>query len=151
MKLKFLLTISLLKIVFLQTEEEIIDEARKYGYDLTNPEDLFFHDICLRFDYIKKDLTLEYRRNFYFFPEDKKEIITFQRPKRDNIKDCFSKSSTFSSIFLNYSIYFFFPIIMLQVLLMLSSLLWSYKDSTKNTPYLKLKHQKKIGNEDDMY
>jgi hypothetical protein len=151
MKLKFLLTISLLKIVFLQTEEEIIDEARKYGYDLTNPEDLFFHDICLRFDYIKKDLTLEYRRNFYFFPEDKKEIITFQRPIRDNIKDCFSKSSTFSSIFLNYSIYFFFPIIMLQVLLMLSSLLWSYKDSTKNTPYLKLKHQKKIGNEDDMH
>jgi hypothetical protein len=83
----------------LQTKEEIIYEARKSGYDLTDPEDIFFHDICVRLDYIKKDLTLEYRRNFYFFPEDNNKNINFQRPRRDNIKDCFSKGATFSSFF----------------------------------------------------
>ena len=68
MKLKYFSIITLLKVVFLQTKNEILNEAKKYGYDLTDPEDIFFHDICLRFDYIKKDLTLEYRRNFFFFP-----------------------------------------------------------------------------------
>lgn len=150
LKLKFFLAIALLKIVFLQTKQDIINEAIKYGYDLTNPEDSFFNDICLRFDYIKKDLTLEYRRNFYFFPDKQNNIITFQRPKRDNIKDCFSKSSSFSSVFLNYTIYFFFPIIVLQVILILVSLIWRYKDSTNNTPYLKLKRQNKLDNAKDL-
>ena len=74
MKLKYFWIITLLKVVFLQTKNEILNEAKKYGYDLTDPEDFFFHDICLRFDYIKKDLTLEYRRNFYFFPIKKKKL-----------------------------------------------------------------------------
>ena len=150
MKFKYFLIITLLKIVFLQTKNEILDEALKYGYDLTDPEDNFFHDICLRFDYIKKDLTLEYRRNFYFFPENKKEIVTFQRPKRNNIKDCFSKSETASTFFLNYSFYVFLPLILVQVLLILLSFLMRYKDSIKHSPYLKLKIQKKIGNENDL-
>ena len=151
MNLKYFLIISLLKIVFLQTKEEIIYEARKSGYDLTDPEDIFFHDICVRLDYIKKDLTLEYRRNFYFFPEENNKNINFQRPRRDNIKDCFSKGATFSSFFLNYSIYVFLPIIMAQTILILASFIMKYKDSTKNTPYLKLKLQKKIGNENDTH
>ena len=151
MKFRFFLIVTLLKIIFLQTKNEIINEAIKYGYDLTDPEDNFFHDICLRFEYIKKDLTLEYRRNFYFFPENKKEIVTFQRPKRNNIKDCFSKSETLSSFFLNYSFYFFFPLILFQTALIFLSFFMRYKDSIKNSPYLKLKMQKKIGNENDLY
>lgn len=150
MKLKYFLALSLLKIIFLQSKENIIYEASKYGFDLTDPEDSFFHDICVRFEYIKKDLTLEYRRNFYFFPMSKDKDKTFQRPIRNNIRDCFSKGGTFSTIFLNFAIYFFFPITIIQGIIILSKFVLGYKDSTKNTPYLKLKRQKKLGSENDM-
>ena len=152
LKLKYILVISLLKIIFLYIKEDIIiNEAKQDGFDLRDPDDDFFHDICLRFDYIKKDLTLEYRRNFYFFPENKNKNITFQRPKRSNIKDCFFKKSSMSSVFTNYTIFIFFPLIVLQTLLVIAIIFWNYRDSTKNTPYMKLNLQKKLGNVKDFH
>ena len=106
--MKLFLISSLIKYTLFQIDKEnsinIIKIANDYGFDLTNPEDDFFHDICLHFRYIKKDITLNYRRNYYFFPKNKdpynKKLI-FQIPKRNNTNECFNSNNSFSSLFTN--------------------------------------------------
>ena len=110
-KLKYLTIITLLKICLFQLNSEIIKRANEEGFNLTNPEDDYFYDICLRFNYIKKDITLDYRRKYFYFPKNKKyKNITFHKPIRDNIKNCFFFQTTFSSIFFNLSFIAFFPV-----------------------------------------
>ena len=143
MKLKHIIIITLLKICLFQLNSEIIKRADKEGFNLTNPEDDYFYDICLRFNYIKKDITLDYRRKYFYFPKNKKyKNITFHKPIRDNIKNCFFFQTTFSSIFINLSFIAFFPVFIIQVSLLIICLFLRYKDSTINTPIVKINAQK---------
>ena len=74
-KIKYLIKIffllNLLKTTHLQEsdtkESIIIMRARKEGYDLTDPEDEFFLDVCLSYSYNDKDVTLDYKRKYFFF------------------------------------------------------------------------------------
>ena len=69
--------------------DDFFIQAESLGFDLTNENDQYFHDICLNLKIIEKDVTLEYRRKYYFFPKNPNKKIEFQRPLRNNTKDCF--------------------------------------------------------------
>jgi hypothetical protein len=78
--------------------KKIIEISEEQGYDITNPKDDFFNDICLTFSSENKtDVTLEYRRKYYYYPNNKQTIISdhkllneiFSKPKRNNILLCF--------------------------------------------------------------
>ena len=150
-KISSLLFFSLLKIFLFQKEESnlfLVQKAKTYGYDLTNPEDPFFHDICLSFKYIKKDITLNYRRKFYFFPSDKNSLINkkliSQEPKRNNTNDCFTKKD--SNIWENITFIILMPIFFIQFSLLFFSLCLYIDNSINNTPFKKLTLMKKNKN-----
>ena len=146
----FFIFISLLKLALFQElkkDTDLIDKAKKYGYDLRNPEDPFFHDICTTFKEIKKDITLEYRRKYYFFPKDKNSLIDkkliSQTPKRNSSNYCFKISNSFSSLFYNVAIIFFLPMFIIQFSFLLVCLLFRISDSITNTPQKKVEAQNK--------
>ena len=95
MKKKVLFFSVLIFVLFqeLESNELIINQAIQYGINLSDPNDPFFHDICLQFTEIKKDITLEYRRKYFFFPLDTYEQnytnLIYQNPIRNNSKECF--------------------------------------------------------------
>ena len=81
------------------SDKNIIEISEDQGYDITNPEDDFFNDICMTFSSENNtDVTLEYRRKYYYYPNYKQKIITnnkllkkiFSEPKRNNILSCFT-------------------------------------------------------------
>ena len=158
MSMKWLLFLSLLKYMIFQIDKlnkfDIIVKAKNnYGYDLTNPEDDFFHDICLNFRYIKKDITLDYRRAYYFFPNNKISssskttgIITFQRPIRNNSNECFDTNYPFNKLYTNIVFLCFIPIFFIQFTLLIVVLFLKIKDSMENTPLKKLNDEKGIKN-----
>ena len=148
------LFLSLLKYMTFQIDEEnkfnIIENAKRNGYDLTNPEDYFFHDICLQFRYIKKDVTLDYRRIYYFFPNKERYSSTnsttiFQRPIRNNSNECFNENNSIN-LFSNVAFPCFLLIFIIQFSLLIVVLILKKRDSLKNTPYNKLVSEKKIKN-----
>ncbi len=149
LSMKLFLISSLIKYTLFQIDKEnsinIIKIANDYGFDLTNPEDDFFHDICLHFRYIKKDITLNYRRNYYFFPKNEdpfnKKLI-FQIPKRNNTNECFNSNNSFSSLFTNIVFLFFFPMFIIQFILLMIILFLKFDESVHNTPMKKLKMEK---------
>ena len=152
--IKWFLFLSLLKYMTFQIDEEnkfnIIENAKRNGYDLTNPEDYFFHDICLQFRYIKKDLTLDYRRIYYFFPNKERYSSTnsttiFQRPIRNNSNECFNENNSIN-LFSNVAFPCFLLIFIIQFSLLIVVLILKKRDSLKNTPYNKLVSEKKIKN-----
>jgi len=80
-------------------DKSIIEISEDQGYDITNPDDDFFNDICMTFSSENNaDVTLEYRRKYYYYPNYQQKIITnnkllnkeFSKPKRINILSCFS-------------------------------------------------------------
>ena len=80
-------------------DKSIIEISEDQGYDITNPDDDFFNDICMTFSSENNtDVTLEYRRKYYYYPNYQQKIITnnkllnkeFSKPKRTNILSCFS-------------------------------------------------------------
>ena len=141
-KLEIILILTLLKISLFHSQDIIIVKAKENGYDLTDPEDHFFHDICLQFRFIKKDITLDYRRQYYFFPLNKNNQMNSklisQRPIRNNSNDCiFSNNTSFSNLFSNLVFLCFFPIFLIQFFLIINALFLKLKDATTNTPLKK--------------
>jgi hypothetical protein len=146
----FFFLICLLKLALFQEMKkdiDLINKAKEYGYDLRNPEDPFFHDICTTFKEIKKDITLEYRRKYYFFPIKKNSLIDLklisQAPKRNNSNYCFTINNSFLGFFHNVVIICFLPMFILQFSLLLVCLLFRISDSIKNTPQNKVQAQNK--------
>ena len=143
-KLKNIITITLLKFCLFQLNSELINIANEEGFNLTNSDDNYFHDICLKFHYIKKDITLDYRRKYFYFPYNKEYLnITFQRPIRNDTRNCFFFQNTFSSIFFNLCFLSFFPGFIIQVSLLIICVFIRYNDSVVNTPIVKINAQKK--------
>ena len=150
-KIIFFLIFSLLKIVQFQEDENIVNlihMAKKYGFELTEPEDLFFHDICRHFRYIKKDLTLNYRRKYYFFPKNKNDILSVklinQIALRNNSNMCFQSNNSFLNFFTNIVFLCFFPLFIIQFVILLVSIFLKLDNSAKNTPLQKLQTNKNI-------
>lgn len=123
--------------------QDIIKFSERQGYNITNSEDIFFNDICQFYSSKeKKDVSLEYRRKYYYYPNGKQLIIDndyrlqkiFPEIKRDNIFMCFKSNFNISTIYLNIALYFIIPIFIFQILSLIICLTGKYKNASENTP-----------------
>ena len=131
--------------------DEFFIQAESLGFDLTNENDQYFHDICLNLKIIEKDVTLEYRRKYYFFPKNPNKKIEFQRPLRNNTKDCFRVNVSINNLLGTIS-----TILVILFLFQCSSLIIALSNGIsnifENTPYnkfVKMNQKNKIINKND--
>ena len=145
--LKIFIIISVLKIILLQEldQNSIINQAKEYGFNLRDPENIFFNDICALYPYIKKDISLEYRRKYFYLPlyKNKNDSLKsiFQKPIRNNTNDCFF--SNHSNIIENSAFIILIILFVAQFGTLIIVVLIRRKDSTYNSPLKKVKMQKK--------
>ena len=145
--ISFIICINL-KTIFSQSEKIFI-QARSKGFNLNDPNDPFFHDICLQLEIFPKDVTLEYRRKNFFNSGKPRSDVEFQRPLRNDTKECFFINNSINNIFGNISIILFI-IFMIQFFLIINVLVIKVNVSIQNSPYNKLmkinqKNNKKNG------
>ena len=133
--ISFIICINL-KTIFSQSEKIFI-QARSKGFNLNDPNDPFFHDICLQLEIFPKDVTLEYRRKNFFNSGKPRNDVEFQRPLRNDTKECFFINNSINNIFGNISIILFI-IFMIQFFLIINVLLIKVNVSIQNSPYNKL-------------
>ena len=152
-KREIFLILIFLKLSLLQDIKSnlfLIEKAKEYQIDLTNPEDAFFHDICQNFKFIKKDITLDYRRKYFFFPDNKNDFMNMklisQRPIRSNINECFLINNSFSSLITNLAFITFLPLFIVQFSLLAKVLIIKIYDSINNSPNKKNNSSKKFNN-----
>ena len=131
--------------------DDFFIQAKSLGFDLTNENDQYFHDICLNLKIIEKDVTLEYRRKYYFFPKNPNKKIEFQRPLRNNTKDCFRVNVSINNLLGAIS-----TILVVLFLFQCSSLIIALSNGIsnifENTPYnkfVKMNQKNKIINKND--
>ena len=135
---------------------EIIKYCSEQGYNITDSNNKFFNDICSVFySNTKKDVSLEYRRKFYYYPNtnDTYKIFTnetsfnksFPEIKRNNIYSCFNHHLSLYLIIYNYVLYIITIIFILQIISFIFLFIGDYKNASKNNveKYLKYKHNKK--------
>ena len=124
--------------VIISQNNYLVNTAESLGIDLTNENDLYFHDICLNLkEIIKKDVTLDYRRKYYFYPTQSNKNIEFQRPLRNNSNECFKIDNSTNNIFINMSMVLF-VIFIIQNYLLINVLITKVSTSLSNTPKKKL-------------
>jgi len=133
--ISFIICINL-KTIFSQSEKIFI-QARSRGFNLNDPNDPFFHDICLQLEIFPKDVTLEYRRKNFFNSGKPRSDVEFQRPLRNDTKECFFINNSINNIFGNISIILFI-IFMIQFFLIINVLVIKVNVSIQNSPYNKL-------------
>jgi len=133
--ISFIICINL-KTIFSQSEKIFI-QARSKGFNLNDPNDPFFHDICLQLEIFPKDVTLEYRRKKFFNSGKPGRDVEFQRPLRNDTKECFFINNSINNIFGNISIILLI-IFMIQFFLIINVLLIKVNVSIQNSPYNKL-------------
>ena len=131
----------------------LIALGNKQGYNFRNIKDDFYYDICKIFTSgTKKDVTLEYRRKYYYFPESKlnnnaqdtkrnlKGNDEFPSIKiKDNPKLCFSN---WEQNFKNPHFYLLFILICIQLVLLEFLIVYYHNEIWKKSPLellLKLK------------
>ena len=131
--------------------DDFFIQAESLGFDLTNENDQYFHDICLNLKIIEKDVTLEYRRKYYFFPKNPNKKIEFQRPLRNNTKDCFRVNVSLNNLLGTIS-----TTLVVVFLFQCSSLIIALSNGIsnifENTPYnkfVKMNQKNKIINKND--
>ena len=135
----FILILLLFNIkVILSQNNYIVNKAESLGIDLTNENELYFHDICLNLkEIIQKDVTLDYRRKYYFFPTKYNKNIEFQRPLRNNSNECFKIDNSADNIFKNMSM-IVIAIFVFQNFLLIRILITKVSTSLDNTPRTKI-------------
>ena len=136
----FLISITLLlniKSIFSQSEYLLIN-AREFNINLSNENDPFFHDICVNLNkLVDKDITLDYRRKYYFYKKYANKQINFQRPLRNNSNDCFMINNSFEATFSNLGM-IIVGIVSVQIILIFMILIKKFSGSFNNTPNEKL-------------
>ena len=140
---KLLFFISLLTITYSETvksiEKELIKkEALKLGYDLTKPDNKFFSDICIQFTYNDKDLTLEYKQKYFFFPKNPNNNIQFRPPKRNNTLSCISDALKINYIYYNISFIIQFPLLSIDCIILLIIIVLKPEVVFNNSSYRQL-------------
>ena len=137
---KILFSITLLlniKSIFSQSEYLLIN-AREYKINLSDENDPFFHDICVNLNkLVDKDITLDYRRKYYFYKKYANKQINFQRPLRNNSNDCFMINNSFEVTFSNLGM-IIVGIVSVQIILIFMILIKKFSGSFNNTPNEKL-------------
>ena len=137
---KILFSITLLlniKSIFSQSEYLLIN-AREFKINLSDENDPFFHDICVNLNkLVDKDITLEYRRKYYFYKKYANKQINFQRPLRNNSNDCFMINNSFEATFSNLGM-IIVGIVSIQIILIFMILIKKFSCSFNNTPNEKL-------------
>ena len=136
----FLISITLLlniKSIFSQSEYLLIN-AREFKINLSDENDPFFHDICVNLNkLVDKDITLDYRRKYYFYKKYANKQINFQRPLRNNSNDCFIINNSFEATFSNLGM-IIVGIVSVQIILIFMILIKKFSCSFNNTPNEKL-------------
>ena len=137
---KILFSITLLlniKSIFSQSEYLLIN-AREFKINLSDENDPFFHDICVNLNkLVDKDITLDYRRKYYFYKKYANKQINFQRPLRNNSNDCFMINNSFEATFSNLGM-IIVGIVSVQIILIFMILIKKFSCSFNNTPNEKL-------------
>ena len=137
---KILFSITLLlniKSIFSQSEYLLIN-AREFKINLSDENDPFFHDICVNLNkLVDKDITLDYRRKYYFYKKYANKQINFQRPLRNNSNDCFMINNSFEATFSNLGM-IIVGIVSVQIILIFMILIKKFSGSFNNTPNEKL-------------
>ena len=137
---KILFSITLLlniKSIFSQSEYLLIN-AREFNINLSDENDPFFHDICVNLNkLVDKDITLDYRRKYYFYKKYANKQINFQRPLRNNSNDCFMINNSFEVTFSNLGM-IIVGIVSAQIILIFMILIKKFSGSFNNTPNEKL-------------
>ena len=156
MKKNYFSKINLLKLFFLMNIlksnlfhdkssseiSRIILTASNFGYDLTNPNDEFYIDICIAFSDNKKDVTLDYRRKYFFFPKYNDSKNKFIYPRRNDTKSCFFMYFEIKNFFSNLAFYIIFPLFLFQFIMVLIGLIITLDKVFYNTPAKKMELQK---------
>lgn len=148
-KTYFLLYLFILLIVRINPQEnmnpniEIIDYCLEQNYNISEPKDDFFNDICSVFySNNKRDISLEYRRKYYYYPNYERRIILnetllkeeFPNIKRDNIFACFNHYWDINIII--YNLIFFITVIIFlfqMTAFIFFIFIGSYKDASENS------------------
>ena len=136
-----LIAIINIKTIFVQNEN-LLFTAKKFGLFLDDPNDPFFNDICLNLEILKKDVTLDYRRKYLFFPKQSGKELVFHTPIRNNSNECFYMNNSFNNVFGSISVILII-LFVIQFFLITRILLCDSSDSIDNTPYNKFKKMKK--------
>ena len=103
-------------------KESIIKSALQNGYNLSNSNDDFFLDLCIHFTYSEKDVTLEYRQKYFYFPNNSDSLTNFTNPKRNNTLSCFSSYLDIKYVLINIAILIQFPLFIYQLTALLVAL-----------------------------
>ena len=147
--IKIYFIISLLKAFLFQSDQYNVQEsliylqAKKEGYNLSDPNDIFFLDICIFNSYNGKDITLDLKRKYFFFPDQKNIEYHFNNPQRNDTTLCFMENIEFSNLFKNMAFLLLFPMLIFQTTFILLSLLIHIDKSFNNTPFSKMEMLKK--------
>ena len=124
------------------------------GYNIQDPNDIFFNDICsIFYSKNKKDVSLEYRRKYYYYPNYEKNIMNettiekiFPNFKRNSIFSCFKHHLTIKLIPFNLALYIITILFFMQMTSFISILIKRYNDSSENSAeryHIYLDNQKK--------
>ena len=155
--LKIFIYINILIISINCENDNITNYRNEFYYNMSNPEDAFFNDICKYFSSENKtDVSLEYRRRYYYYPNGKQHIINnpdllnkiFPKPKRNNIFLCFNNYFlSDDSLALIITIYIILPVFFFQFVGLIIYLSGKYKYVSEKTQeqyfnYMKNKEMK---------
>ena len=146
--IQFLYFIFLLINVFSQEidiieKDSIIKSAFQNGYNLTNLNDDIFLDLCIHFTYYKKDVTLEYRQKYFYFPNDSNSSMNFTNPKRNNTLSCFTSLLDIKYVLINITILIQFPLFIYQLTALLVAIYINPENIFYNEPEKQVKMNKK--------
>ena len=149
LKLSLLLTIKSNNLI--DPNDKIIRLSEDQGYNIRIPQDHFFNDICQYYSSeYKTDVSLEYRRKYYYYPNGKQLIINnnykinevFSEPKRNNIFLCFKYYLDIYYLYKNICLYFIVFIFLFQILILIIYLCGRYKNASEYTPEAYLNYLK---------
>ena len=139
----FLLIIAIKSDNITDPNEKIIKLSEEQGYNIRIPEDKFFNDICQYFSSENNtDVSLEYRRKYYYYPNGKQLVITnnyrlnqvFSEPIRNNIYSCFKNYLTINYLYINITLYFIVIIFLFQFSILMLFLCGKYRSASEKTP-----------------
>ena len=145
------------------TKEDILYKSEKQGFNISNPNDNFYNDICQYYSIKEnKDVSLEYRRKYYYYPNGQQLTIDneykldkiFPKANRENVFLCFNQNFNIIYILnLNKALFFLLPFFIFQMIILNVLICGRYIDASDKTPeeyfeYFKRKKIKKIYNND---
>ena len=136
---------------------EIINYCSEQGYDIKDPNDTFFNDICsIFYSKNKKDVSLEYRRKYFYYSNYKQTILNdssieevFPEVKRNIIFSCFKHHFKVKVVVSNLSLYIITIIFWMQLTAYIFIIVKNYKDASENNVenyYFYINNKKKKSN-----